>query len=136
MDPRTHPIWLNSVIYCFTTLLEFIFPLFSLCDLDVIIPIGRGGLCETSMRHEQPRNSIRHWTQEKSLVFKFHYCFKFIYCFPSCFKYICRFIPLFTTLWILSNSPPFSFVIWAWKSRLVVVDYVRPQWGINNHIIP
>ena len=30
---------------------------------------------------------------------------------------------------------PFSLVIWVWKSRLVVVDYVRPQWGINNHII-
>jgi hypothetical protein len=28
-----------------------IFPFFFLCDLGVIIPIGRGGLCKTSKRH-------------------------------------------------------------------------------------
>ena len=45
-------------------------------------------------------------------------------------------ILLFTMLWILFISPSFSLVICVWKSRLVVVDYVRPQWGINNHVIP
>jgi hypothetical protein len=28
-----------------------IFPFLFLCDLGVIIPIGRGGLCKTSKRH-------------------------------------------------------------------------------------
>jgi hypothetical protein len=35
-----------------------VFPFFFPCDLGVIIPIGRGGLCKTSKRHYSPCNSI------------------------------------------------------------------------------
>jgi hypothetical protein len=35
-----------------------IYPFFFLCDLGVIIPIGRGGLFKTSKRHYPPCNSI------------------------------------------------------------------------------
>ena len=29
---------------------------------------------------------------------------------------------------------PFPRVIWVWKSLVVLANYVRPPWGINNHV--
>ena len=48
-DPKNIPLCLNTVIYRFITLWILLFspPLI----LGVIIPIGRGGLCKTLMRH-------------------------------------------------------------------------------------
>ena len=73
----------------------------------------------------------------KPLCIKFHYCFKNIYRFPQCFKFIYRFLFTFTTyLWILYYDYPPSPCIWTWKSLVVLVDYVSPLWGINNHVNP
>ena len=67
------------------------------------------------------------------LFIAFHYYFKYLYRFPQYFKYIYR----FTTLWILFIViVSFPRVIWAWKSLVVLADYVSPLRGINNHINP
>ena len=31
---------------------------------------------------------------------------------------------------------PFPCVNWVWKSLVVLEDYVRPSWDINNHVNP
>ena len=76
-----------------------IFSPFFLCDLGVIIPIGRGGLCETSIRLYPPCNPIRVGPM-KILYFKPHY---------------------FRHLWCHCDYCPFSpLLIWAWKHRTVL----------------
>jgi hypothetical protein len=65
LDPKNT---LSHVKYCHLTLylhlLRYEYYIvniphfFSLCDLGVIIPIGRGGLCKTSKRLYPPYNSI------------------------------------------------------------------------------
>ena len=76
----------------------YIFPLF-LCDLGVIIPIGRGGICENSMRLYPPCNPIG--VGPTKIIF---------------------WTPLFSSftmlLWLLSIFPS---LIWAWKHRTVLV---------------
>ena len=51
--------------------------------LGLIIPIGRDGLCETSMRHYPSRNSIRHWTH-KTLFIKPRHAHYLQYCCNYC----------------------------------------------------
>ena len=48
-----NPLALNSVIYIIYYVIVNIvyFSPIPLCDLGMKIPIGRGGLCKTSMRH-------------------------------------------------------------------------------------
>ena len=64
----------------------YILPLF-LCDLGVIIPIGRGGLCETSIRLYSPCNPIGVGPM-KILYFKPRY-FRHLRCCCDHFPFFC-----------------------------------------------
>jgi hypothetical protein len=67
------------------------------------------------------------------LFIAFHYCFKFIYCFPLCFKYIyCFHLHLLRTC----EYHPLSPCDLGMKILSGLADYVRPLWGINNHVNP
>ena len=90
-----------------------IFSPFFLCDLGVIIPIGRGGLCETSMRLYPPCNPIG-VGPTKILYFKPHY---------------------FRHLWCHCDYSHFPCVL-VQQSRVALVDYVSPLLGLNSHVSP
>jgi hypothetical protein len=84
LDPKNTPpmfkyrhLPLYYVVNIILRILPFSLP-YPLCDLGMIIPIGRGGLCETSMRLYPPCNPIGIGPL-KNLCFKLIYRFIYIY---------------------------------------------------------
>ena len=83
---------------------------FFLCDLGVIIPIGHGGLCETSMRLYPPCNSIGIGPLKNP---RFKFIYRFIYIHYVLVNIYCVVII------------PFPCVL-VRQSRVALVDYVSP----------
>ena len=60
LDPKnTTPMFkFRHLLFYYVVNIVIFSPFFFLCDLGMIILIGRGGLCETSMRLYPPHNPI------------------------------------------------------------------------------